>query len=148
MALPWNKKSIYSLYQLFTIIKSADYRYLEFISAFDDHSNGNKNLTKITSPVVENEHSYRGLDFFAEQNLKVLETISRGEYMTFGMQGKDIRQHLGDISSSAMSRIFKRLRLHGIIERAKGTYKYFLTAYGKEIIAAGLIIRNLVLERV
>ena len=65
--------------------------------------------------------------------------------MTFGMQGKDIRHHLENISPSAMSRIFKRLRLHGIIERAKGTYKYFITAYGKEIIAAGLTVRNLVL---
>ncbi len=139
------KKSIYSLYQLFTIMKAANYRYLEFISSFDDHSSGNKNLTKVTSPVVENKRSYRGLNFFAEQDLKVLEAISRGEYMTFGMQGKDIRRHLGDISSSTMSRIFKRLRLHGIIERAKGTYKYFPTAYGKEIIAAGLTIRNLVL---
>lgn len=65
--------------------------------------------------------------------------------MTFGMQGKDIRQCLGDISASAMSRIFKRLRLHGIIECVKGTYKYFPTVYVKEIIAAGLTIRNLVL---
>ena len=139
------KKSIYSLYQLFTIMKAANYRYLEFVSSFDDHSNGNSNLTKVTSPVMESERSYRGFNFFAERDLQVLEVISRGEYMTFGMQGKDIRQYLGDISSSAMSRIFKRLRLHGIIERVKGTYKYFPTAYGKEVIAAGLTIRNLVL---
>ena len=108
-------------------------------------SKGNGNLTKVTSPIMENERSYRGLNFFAERDLRVLEAISRGEYMTFGMQGKDIRQYLGDISSSAMSRIFKRLRLHGIIERVQGTYKYFPTAYGKEVIAAGLAIRNLVL---
>ena len=139
------KKSIYSLYQLFTIMKAANYRYLEFISSFDDHSKGNGNLTKVTSPIMENERSYRGLNFFAERDLRVLEAISRGEYMTFGMQGKDIRQYLGDISSSAMSRIFKRLRLHGLIERVQGTYKYFPTAYGKEVIAAGLAIRNLVL---
>ena len=139
------KKSIYSLYQLFTIMKAANYRYLEFISSFDDHSGGNRSLTKVTSPIVENERSYRGLNFFSEQDLRVLGTISRGEYMTFGMRGKDIRQHLGNISSSAMSRIFKRLRLHGIIERVKGTYKYFVTVYGKEVIAAGLTVRNLVL---
>lgn len=53
--------------------------------------------------------------------------------MTFGMQGKDIRRHLENISPSAISRIFKRLRLHGLIERVQGTYKYFATAYGKEI---------------
>ena len=139
------KKSIYSLYQLFTIMKAANHRYLEFVSSFDDHSNENSNLTKVTSPVMESERSYRGFNFFAERDLQILEVISRGEYMTFGMQGKDIRQYLGGISSSAMSRIFKRLRLHGLIERVKGTYKYFPTAYGKEAIAAGLTIRNLVL---
>ncbi len=126
-------------------MKAANYRYLEFISSFDDHSDGNKNLTKVASPVVENKRSYRGLNFFAERDLKVLEVINRGEYMTFGMQGKDIRQHLDDISPSAMSRIFKRLCLHGIIKRVEGAYKYFATAYGKEVIAAGLAVRNLVL---
>ena len=75
----------------------------------------------------------------------MIETIGRGEFMAFGMQGRDVRPHLGDISACAMSRIFRRLRLHGIIERRKGTYKYFVTAYGKEIIAAGLTLRNLVL---
>ncbi|NBH18465.1 MarR family transcriptional regulator [Clostridiaceae bacterium] len=95
--------------------------------------------------VLDKGRSYRGLNFFAERDLQVLETISRGEYMTFGMQGKDIRQHLENISPSAMTRIFKRLRIHGIIERVQGTYKYFATAYGKEIIAAGLTIRNLML---
>ena len=139
------KKSIYSLYQLFTIMKAANYRYLEFISGFDDHSSGNGNLTKATEAVKEKGRSYRGLNFFSEKDLKVLEVISRGEYITFGMQGKDIRCHLEEISPSAMSRIFKRLRLHGIIERVEGTYKYFATAYGKEVIAAGLTVRNLVL---
>ncbi len=139
------KRSIYSLYQLFTIMKAANYRYLEFISSFDDNSKGNGNLTKLTSSVVENERSYQGVNFFAERDLRVLEAISHGEYMTFGMQGKDIRKYLGYICSSAMSIIFKRLRLHGIIERGQGTYKYFPTAYDKEIIAAGLTIRNLVL---
>lgn len=138
------KKSIYSLYQLFTIMKAANYRYLEFVSSFDGHSNGNRNLRKVTSPVMESERSYRSFNFFVERDIQVLEVISRGEYMTLVMQGKDIRQHLDNISSSAMSRIFKRLCLHGIIERVKGN-KYFPTAYGKEVIATGLAIRNLVL---
>lgn len=139
------KKSIYSLYQLFTIMKAANYRYLEFISGFDDHSGGQKKLAEVTSPVIENERSYRGLNFFQTRDLEVLEVISRGEFMTYGMQGKDVRKYLPDISPSAMSRIFKRLRLHGIIERAKGTYKYYPSTFGKEVIAAGLAVRNLVL---
>ncbi len=139
------KKSIYSLYQLFTIMKAANYRYLEFISSFDDHTDGRKKLAEVAKPVIEKERSYRGLNFFDSRDLAVLEAIGRGEYMTFGMQGKDIRKYLCGLSASAMSRVFKRLRLHAMIERTKGSYKYFPTALGKEIIAVGLTIKNLVL---
>ena len=139
------KKSIYSLYQLFTIMKSANYRYLEFISSFDDHQDGDKHLKEVTQPVIENDRSYRGINFFNEIDLKVLETIGRGEFMTFGMQNKDIRKYVKGIKTSAMSRIFKRLRLHGLIERKGSSYKYFVTAFGKEVISAGLSIRSLIL---
>ena len=139
------KKSIYSLYQLFTILKAANYRYLEFISSFDDHSSGGRHLTEITSPVIENNRSYKGINFFCESDLSVLEVIGRGEFMTYGMQNKDIRKYIPTIKVPAMSRILKRLSLHGLIERKDGSYKYFPTALGKAVISAGLSIRNMVL---
>ncbi|MFR2879766.1 MAG: hypothetical protein ACLTC8_01600 [Lachnospiraceae bacterium] len=67
--------------------------------------------------------------------------------MTFGIQGKQIRQHLPKITPSAMTRIFKRLKVHGLIEKIPGSYKYLITALGKEIIAAGLSIKTLSLFR-
>ena len=82
------KKSIYSLYQLFTILKSANYRYLEFISSFDDHSSGRKKLDEVSHSRREKERTYRGFNFFDSRDLSVLEAISKGEYMTFGIQGK------------------------------------------------------------
>ncbi len=139
------KKSIYSLYHLFTILKSANYRYLEFISAFDDHSSGRKKLDDVSHSQKEKGRSYRGFIFFDSRDLSVLEAINRGEYMAFGMQGKNIRQHLPQITPSAMTRIFKRLRVHGLIEKIPGSYKYLITALGKEIIAAGLTVKNLIL---
>ena len=59
----------------------------------------------------------------------MLEVISRDEYMTFGMQGKDISQPLSNIRSSAMYSVFKHLRLHRIIDRVKGTYNQESSAY-------------------
>ena len=58
---------------------------------------------------------------------------------------EQIRQHLPKITPSAMTRIFKRLKVHGLIEKIPGSYKYLITALGKEIIAAGLSIKNLIL---
>jgi hypothetical protein len=52
------KKSIYSLYQLFTIMKAANYRYLEFVSSFDDYGDGGKRLDSVSKPVKEKERSY------------------------------------------------------------------------------------------
>ena len=124
-------------------MKAANYRYLEFISSFDDYSGGNSSLTKVTGPVSENERSYRGINFFSECDLRILEIISRGEYMTFGMQGKDIRQHLGDISASAISRIFNRLRLHGIIERIKALINIFLRPTAKRLLLQVLLSETL-----
>jgi hypothetical protein len=39
----------------------------------------------------------------------------------------------------------KRLRIHGLIKKIGHTYKYYLTRFGKEVITAGLKIRELVL---
>jgi hypothetical protein len=44
-----------------------------------------------------------------------------------------------------MSRLLKRLRLHGLIKKIGHTYKYYLTAFGKDVITAGLKLRQLVI---
>ena len=37
----------------------------------------------------------------------------------------------------------KRLRTHGLIKKIGKTYKYYLTALGKQVIALGLKLKNL-----
>ena len=66
------KKSIYSLYQLFTILKTANYRYLEFISSFDDHSSGRKKLDDVNRSQKEKDRSYRGFNFVDSRDLSAL----------------------------------------------------------------------------
>ena len=139
------KKTIYSLYRLFSVMKAANYRYLEFISSFDDHSGGHRKLAKVTKSVTENNRSYRGLNFFDERDLQVMSVLGRGEYSTFGLCNKDLREHLGKVTSSSVSRTLKRLKLHGLIKRVDKSYKYMLTKLGRTVVAAGLKIRNLVL---
>ena len=126
-------------------MKAANYRYLEFISSFDDHSDGSGKLDAVSRPVKENGRSYKGLNFFEATDLRVLEVLGRGEFSAFGMQNKDVCTLLDGISSAAMSRVFKRLSLHGLIRRQQGSLKYFLTELGKSVIVAALRIRNLVI---
>jgi predicted transcriptional regulator len=126
-------------------MKAANYRYLEFISTFDDHSDGEKNLSEATMPAKENGRSYRGFNFFNPEDLKILEVIDRGEFNIHGLQNGEVRKHLNNVSSATVSRILKRLRLHGLIEKVKGTHRYFLTFLGKSVVAAGLKVKNLII---
>ena len=102
-------------------------------------------LEEVTQPVKENGRSYKGLNFFDRKDLHVLEILGRGEFSAFGMQNKDVRKYLENMSSAAMSRVFKRLSLHGLIIRKQGTFKYFLTDLGKSVIVAGLHVRSQVI---
>jgi DNA-binding IclR family transcriptional regulator len=61
------------------------------------------------------------------------------------MQNKTLRPFLSGKNSAQVSRLLKRLRVHGLIKKVGHTYKYYLTQFGKEIIMTGLKLRDLVL---
>ena len=46
-------------------------------------------------------------------------------------------------NTGQISRLMKRLRMHGLIKKVGRTYKYYLTALGKQVIALGLKLKNL-----
>ena len=116
------KKSIYSLYQLFTILKSANYRYLEFISSFDDHSSGRKKLDEVSHSRREKERTYRGFNFFDSRDLSVPEAISKGEYMTFGIQGNPASSILGSF------RLLRNFEINGFCHFPRMLMAFFNTS--------------------
>lgn len=138
------KKSIYSLTALQPIMQASNRRYLEFISAIEDDNAGKKNLEKITQKVSYKKRNYKGFNFFDKEDEKILQIIARGEFNIYGFRAKQLRKFL-DKSSSQVSRILKRLHMHGLIKKIKKTYKYYLTSLGKETILAGEKLINLVL---
>jgi hypothetical protein len=137
------QKTIYSLFPLFGLLKAANYRYLEFISAFPDPSSGAKKLSTISQTVVSGERGYKGFNFFSEEDQKLLTVIARGEFNITGFRNQSLQQFFSDKSPTQISRILKRLRTHGIIKKVGRTFKYYLTALGKQVITLGLRIKEL-----
>ena len=137
------KKNIYSLFTLGGILKAANRRYLEFISTFDDPSQGIKHLDNVSKTVESNNRTYKGFNFYSDDDQKLFEVLARGEFTINGLYNKSLRRHFPDKNSSALSRILKRLRVHGIIKRIANTYKYYLTKLGKVVITAGLAIKEM-----
>jgi hypothetical protein len=68
--------------------------------------------------------------------------LGRGEFNISGFQNKDLRRRLRDRTSGQISRLMKRLRLHGLIKKVGHTYKYYLTAL-KQVTALGSKLKEL-----
>jgi hypothetical protein len=139
------QKSIDSLGALREVRQAANRRYREFLSAIDDPRNGIDRLNRITRPVHEEARSYRGFNFFDPQDEALLLALARGEFTISGVQNKALRDRFPQYSSGQMSRILRRLRTHGLIKKATHCYKYYLTVLGKQVIALGLKLKELVI---
>ena len=137
------KKSIYSLAALRELLAAANRRYLEFISTIEDERVGTGKLRKISRTAKEKQRCYRGLNFFEAEDQQLLESIDSGEFNISGFQNKDLRRRLPGKSSGQISRLVKRLRMHGLIKKIGRTYKYYLTALGRQVIAVGLKLKQL-----
>jgi len=143
MAWAEMKKTIYSLAPLRELLLAANRRYLEFISTIEDDKAGTDKLNKISQPVAENDRNYRGFNFFDPQDEELFRSLGSGELNISGFQNKDLRRRLSDRNSGPISRTMKRLRAHGLIKKIGHTYKYYLTALGKQVTALGLKLKQL-----
>lgn len=132
------KKTIYSLGDLRDLLAAANRRYLEFISALEDPTSGGRALQKVTKPVTVEGRTYRGLNFFSEQDRALLQAVARGEFTITGLRNKDLQRHLPGRNPAWISRNLKRLRVHGLIKRVGRTYKHYLTDLGRRVILGGL----------
>lgn len=137
------QKTIYSLPALRELLLAANRRYLEFLSAIEDNTAGTDKLNKISRSVEETGRSYRGFNFFADEDQNLFESLARGEFNISGFQSKNLRQRLQNKTSGQTSRLLKRLRVHGLIKKIGKTYKYYLTALGKQVISLGLKLKQL-----
>src|ERR1700736_2970925 len=136
-------KTIYSPPALRELLLAANRRYLEFLSAIDDDTAGTGKLKKISRAVEENGRTYRGFNFFDDDDQELFQALLRGEFNISGFHSKSLRHRLKDKTSGQVSRLLKRLRVHGLVKKIGRTYKYYLTSLGKQVITLGLKLKEL-----
>ena len=130
------KKTIYSLIDLREILLGCNRRYLEFLSAMDDTSGGERDLVRLSEPQHEADRTIKGLNFFAPAEQKLLRALQRPEFNIHGMRRADLKTFVGEYNDSRLSRELKRLRVLGLIKRVARSYRYYLTRLGRAAIAA------------
>lgn len=130
------KKSIYSLLDLREILLGCNRRYLEFLSAIEDTSNGQRDLARLSEPQQNGERTIKGLNFFQRTEQRLLRALQRPEFNIHGMRRSDLKRYLAELNDCALSRQLHRMRLLGLIKRVAHTYRYYLTRLGRAAIAA------------
>ena len=138
------QKTIYSLPALRELLEAANRRYIEFLSTITDPRAGRDKLDKLSRTIQQEDRSYPGFNLFDPGDDTLFRAILRGEFNISGLQNKTLRRHLPDKNSGQVSRLLKRLRVHGLIKKVGRTYKYYLTQFGKDVVATGLKLRELV----
>jgi len=58
------------------------------------------------------------------------------------LQVRDLRRILTHLNAAQLSRHIERLRVHRLVKRVRGTYKYDLTRLGRRAIAAAFRLRE------
>lgn len=138
------RKSLYSLVDLRELLLAANRRYLDFLAAVDDPANAFRDLDKTSRPVKKNGRSFRGFNLFSGPDLDVFRALAEGGTNISGFRNRDLQHRLG-VSARQASTLLKRLREHGLVKKIGGTFKYYLTALGRRVTAAGLKVREMTL---
>jgi hypothetical protein len=102
-----------------------------------------QNLDKISKPVDDGQRTYRGFNLFHGEDQDLFEAIVRGEFTIRGFQNRLLRLVLVDKSGSQISPMLKRLRMHGLIKKVHGTYKYYLTRLGRKVVSTALKLKTM-----
>jgi hypothetical protein len=138
------QKTIYSLGALRELRTAANRRYLAFLSDLLDPSAGVKKVEKLAAPAREDDRTYRGFNPFATDDLNLFVALCRGEWHISGFQNRSLRRALPEKTGPQVSRLLKRLHVHGLIRKVGRTYKYYLTKFGQEVVLTALKLRELV----
>ena len=138
------KKTIYSLPALRESLLAANQRYVKFISEVETPEIGVQKLEQLTETKEVNDHRYKGFNLLAEEDTSVFRALVRGEFTVSGFTNQDLRRHL-DKTSAQVTRLLKRLRVHGLIKKVGRRYKYYLTQFGRQVILMLLKLREMVI---
>lgn len=146
-SIQWTKmkKSVYSLPPLQEQLAAANQRYLQFISAIETPTGGGTKLRKLTETKTDKQRRYKGFHLFSEEDSLLFRTLLRGEFVIQGFTNKSLRQHLPLLNSGQITRLLKRLRVHGLIKRTGHRYKYYLTKFGRQAAIMALKLREMVI---
>ena len=148
--VPLNK-SVVHLDAYARIALRANALYLEAMAAIEDPASSMKQLDRIAEPVKRNDRQLKGFNPVARDDVKLFESVLRGENVLQGLRNKDVRQKIfGDSSdpvqkkkeSCKITRSLNRLHAHQMIAKIPRSRRWRVTDLGNKLMAAAIHLRE------
>jgi hypothetical protein len=139
------KKTIYSLAPLAAVLKAVNKRYLKFLSDIETPEVGVDKLHRLTETQHDDKgRRYKGFNLLSEEDASFFRLLTSGEFVIAGFSNKRLRDALPEKNSEQLTRLLKRLRVHGLIKRVNKSYRYYLTDFGRQVTLMALKLREMV----
>jgi hypothetical protein len=150
------RKSVVEMPRRAELSQASNDRYLEALGTLPTDAPLSRAAGPLCRPVVVEGRRYRALNPLAPDDARLLEAISRGEWLVAGFRNRDIRRALyGEAADEAtrhrqagcVTRLLGLLRAHGLIKKIPRTHRYLLTKEGTSLIPALLAVNNATLQQ-
>jgi len=147
--LAWRprRKGLADLHRLAQVSEAANRRYVQALAAVQDTASLGSLTDKLCRPAFWKGQRLRALNPYGPHDLPLLQAVSRGEFTINGFRNRDLAKLLyapeqeltaseKRRQSSAIARKLRRLRAHGLLNKAPKTHRDHLSASGSKAITA------------
>jgi hypothetical protein len=140
-------KGVANLFRYAEISRAANRRYLDALAAVEPPVEAMRALRGLARSKRRGGRPHRGFNPIAEEDLRLFAALFRGEHTLHGMRNQDLRRYLfGDTRDPAIrrcqankvSRLFRRLHVHGLVAKIPRTRRWRLTQRGTLLITVFL----------
>ena len=136
-------KSISNIYRYAEVAKAANFRYLEALKGIIPAKSIEREINAICRRKIMDQKSFSGFNVWEEDTFRLFTELSSASYLIRGFTNKDIRRvlfqfHESELikNSNRVSRLFAKLRAHGLIRKVPHSLRYFVTDRGRVIFSA------------
>jgi hypothetical protein len=140
-------KSVANLYRFIEISRAITKRYIDALPGVDLDKIPVKEIETISVSKEVNEKKYSGFNLLSKETTGLFRAIASGDFIINGFDNKSIRVRVFENSDShkiinKTTRLFAKLKAHGLIKKVPRKNRYYLTTRGRSITNTLLLFIN------
>jgi hypothetical protein len=127
-------------------------RYADSLAAVEEKVSLAEMTKELGKPTAWQGRPVRALNPLADEDVRLLEAVSRGDFLISGFRNRDLRAILfaelaatpatAKAQSAKVTRLIRLLRAHGLIDKIEKSHRYLVTANGAAKVTALLAARH------